>query len=173
MRKILLFAAALTLLPVTASSARKVATTATPANVQRLMACRGITDASQRLQCYDREAAAVGQALANRELVVIDKARANDAKRSLFGFSVPNFAGLFGGGDEINQIESTVANAVQHGYGEWTITLADGSTWEQTDDTPLALDPRRGDKVIVKRGVMGSYFFKLGSQPGFKAKRVG
>jgi hypothetical protein len=37
----------------------------------------------------------------------------------------------------------------------------------------LALDPRRGDKVIVKRGVMGSYFFKLGSQPGFKAKRVG
>jgi hypothetical protein len=137
------------------------------------MGCRAIADSTQRLQCYDREAAAMDQAIARKELVVIDKARANEAKRSLFGFSVPNFAGLFGGGDEINQIESTVAQAVQQGYGEWRITLADGSIWEQTDDTPVALEPRRGDKVIVKRGVMGSYFFKLGSQPGFKAKRVG
>ena len=29
------------------------------------------------------------------------------------------------------------------------------------------------DKVIVKRGTMGSYFLKLGSQPGIRAKRVG
>lgn len=173
MRRILLFAAALTLLPMSASSARKAAQTGTPANVQRLMACRAITDGAQRLQCYDRETAAMDEALAKKELVVIDKARANEAKRSLFGFSVPNFAGLFGGGDEINQIEGTVASAVQKGYGEWTITLADGSTWEQTDDTPVALEPRRGDKVTVKRGTLGSYYFKLGSQPGFKVKRVG
>ncbi len=105
--------------------------------------------------------------------MVIDKARANEAKRSLFGFSVPNFAGLFGGGDEVNQIESTVAGVGQNGDGGWTIKLADGSTWTQTDDSPIALEPRRGDKVVVRRGSLGSYFFRLGSQPGFKAKRVG
>lgn len=173
MRKILLFTAALSLLPASAGSTRTPVQTGTPANVQRLMACRSLTEASQRLQCYDREAAAMDQAIARKELVVIDKARATQAKRSLFGFSVPNFAGLLGGGDEINQIESTVVKAFQSGYGEWTVTLADGSTWQQTDDTPVALEPRRGDKVIVRRGTMGSYFFKLGSQPGFKAKRVG
>ena len=93
---------------------------------------------------------------------------------SLFGFSIPNFSSLFGAGDEqLNQIESTVAAAVENGYEGWTVKLADGSTWQQTDGTTIALPPRRGDKAIVKRGTLGSYYIKLGSQPGFKAKRVG
>ena len=109
-----------------------------------------------------------------REVVIVDKARANEAKRSLFGFSIPNFSSLFGAGDEqLNQIESTVAAAVENGYEGWTVKLADGSTWQQTDGATVALPPRRGDKVIVKRGTLGSYYIKLGSQPGFKAKRVG
>ena len=103
-----------------------------------------------------------------------DKARANEAKRSLFGFSVPNFSALLGGGDsELNQIESTVTGAFESGYDGWTIKLADGSTWAQTEGTPIALPPRRGDKVVVKRGTLGAYFLKLGSQPGVKVKRVG
>jgi hypothetical protein len=51
--------------------------------------------------------------------------------------------------------------------------LVDGSLWTQTDDTPVALPPRHGDKVIVKRGTLGSYFLRLGNQPGFKVKRIG
>ena len=68
---------------------------------------------------------------------------------------------------------ASVAGAFENGYEGWTIKLADGSTWQQTDGTPVALPPRRGDKVVVKRGAMGSYFVRLGSQPGFKAKRIG
>jgi hypothetical protein len=106
--------------------------------------------------------------------VVVDKARANEAKRSLFGFSIPNFGALFGGGDDqVNQIESTITGAFENGYDGWMIKLADGSSWQQTDSAPIALPPRKGDKVVVKRGSMGSYFVRLGSQPGFKAKRVG
>ena len=105
---------------------------------------------------------------------MIDKARANEARRSLFGFTVPNFGALFGGGgDEVSQIESTVTDVVEGAFGTLTLKLADGSTWAQIDDTPVALPPRRGDKVVVRRGALGAYFVKLGSQPGFKAKRVG
>jgi hypothetical protein len=158
----------------TAAQARSVTPTGTPAAVQSLLACQSLVDSGQRLSCYDKAAQGLADAMNKKELVVVDKARANEAKRSLFGFSIPNFGALFGGGDDqVNQIESTITSAFENGYEGWTIKLADGSTWQQTDGSPVALPPRKGDKVVVKRGSMGSYFVKLGSQPGFKAKRVG
>jgi hypothetical protein len=154
--------------------ARKAPATRTPASIQSLLACQSITDPGQRLSCFDKAAQGLSDAMTRRDVVVVDKMQATEAKRSLFGFSVPNFSALFGGGDEqVNQIESTVAAAFENGYEGWTIKLADGSTWQQTDGATVAVPPRRGDKVIVKRGTMGSYFLKLGSQPGIRAKRVG
>lgn len=142
--------------------------------VQQLLDCRGIADPTQRLACYDKQAGIIGQAISTRELVVIDKARANQAKRSLFGFSVPNFGGLFGSGeDDIKQIESTVTGFSYNAEGGYVLKLADGSVWTQVDDAMLGLPPQRGDKVIVKRGLMGSFYLQLGKQPGFKAKRIG
>ncbi|MFL6760056.1 hypothetical protein [Sphingomonas sp.] len=158
----------------TAAQARSTTPTGTPATVQSLIACQSVADSGQRLSCYDKAAQGLADAMNKKELVVVDKARANEAKRSLFGFSVPNFGALFGGGDDqVNQIESTVTGAFENGYDGWMIKLADGSSWQQTDSAPIALPPRKGDKVVVKRGSMGSYFVRLGSQPGFKAKRVG
>jgi len=158
----------------TSAGARSNPPTGTPAAVQSLLACQSITDAGQRLSCFDKAAQGFADAMTKKEVVIVDKARANEAKRSLFGFSVPNFGALFGAGDEqVSQIESTVAAAFENGYEGWTIKLADGSTWQQTDSAPVAIPPRRGDKVVVRRGTLGSYFVKLGSQPGFRAKRVG
>jgi hypothetical protein len=173
MRSSLLVAGGLAMVVAAMATARSAQETAPPAAVQSLLACRSIADSAQRLACYDKASQSFADAMGKKEVVVIDKARANEAKRSLFGFSVPNFAGLFGSGDEVNQIESTVAAAFENGYEGWTIKLADGSTWQQTDGSPVALPPRHGDKVVVKRGTLGSYFLKIGSQPGFKAKRVG
>lgn len=156
------------------AEARSVPGTGTPQSVQQLIGCRSIADSAQRLACYDRQAAIIDQGIAKREIVVIDKARATAAKRSLFGFSIPNFGGLFGGSeDEIKQIESTVAQVGQNPEGGWTLRLADGSTWTQVDDSPLGLPPMRGDKVVVRRGSLGSFYLTIGKQPGFKAKRIG
>lgn len=158
----------------TSASAKPAPPTAPPAAVQSLLSCRSITDSTQRLACYDKAAQGFADAVGKKEVVVIDKARATEARRSLFGFSIPNFGALLGGGsDELSQIESTVTDVVEGPYGALTLRLADGSTWSQIDDTPVALPPRRGDKVIVRRGALGAYFVKLGSQPGFKARRVG
>jgi hypothetical protein len=142
--------------------------------VQQLIACRSITDSSQRLACYDREAAAFDKAIAAKDVVVIDKARATATKRSLFGFSIPDFGGLFGGaGDDVKQIETTVTTAGSNGEGGWTVKLADGSMWTQSDDTPIALPPQHGDKVVIKRGALGAFFMELGKQPGVKVRRIG
>ena len=144
----------------------------TPAQVERLMACRSITAADQRLACYDREAAAVNTAIANRDLVMVDKEKARAAGRSLFGFTVPNFGGLFGNNDELSQIEGTIKSMGHNADGGWVITLEDGSVWSQTDDWP-GLEPRPGKKVIVKRGILGSYSLLIPGQNGIKVKRIG
>lgn len=162
----------LVLLSAESAIARPKVEPGTPAIVQSLLQCRAIADSAQRLACYDRATSGVAQAIDKKDIVMIDKERATAAKRSLFGFSVPDFAGMFGGGD-VKEITSSVAGVGQNADGGWTIRLEDGSVWTQTDDKPMAIEPRRGDKVVVKRGALGSYFVQIGRQPGFKAKRTG
>lgn len=154
-----------------AAQRRAAADGARPAVVQSLLTCRAMSDAAARLACYDKAAAGVAQAIDTKELVMIDKTKANEVKRSLFGYSAPDFAGLLGGGD-VKQIEGVVTAAYNNRDGGWTVRLADGSTWTQNDDTPIALPPRKGDKVTIKRGTLNSYFLRIGSQPGVKAHRI-
>ena len=158
----------------TAQAQRKRAEVGTPAQMQRLMACRAVASAEERLACFDREAAATAQAIANKDLAFIDRERARDASRSLFGFSIPNFGGIFGGyDDQVKQIESTVTKSGRNAFGGWIFYLADKSVWSQQDDWPLGLPPRAGDKVVVKRGILGSFTLRLNKQPEIKVKRIG
>lgn len=172
MREIVLTAGVIGLLLATSVGARTAPNTGTPASIQQLLACRSITDAMQRLACYDRQTGVINQAIASRDLVVIDKARATAAKRSLFGFSIPNFGGLFGSGGELSQIDGTIKTAAHNPYGGWLITLDDGSVWSQTDDWP-GLDARAGKKVVVKRGSLGSFWLSIPGENGIKVRRVG
>jgi hypothetical protein len=173
MRKFIVIAGACALVLAGTAQAAQPADTGSPAQIQRLMQCRTITAAEERLACYDRESEAMDRAIASKDLVVIDKEKARQAKRSLFGFSVPNFGGLFGGGDDdVSQIESTIKGTGHNADGGWIIELADGSVWSQTDDWP-GLDPRPGKKVIVKRGALGSFRLMIPGQNGIKVKRIG
>lgn len=173
MRKSVLVGGALALLIATGAAARPSVQTATPASVQALLACRAVTDSAQRLACYDRESGSVAQAISKKDLVVIDKARATQAKRSLFGFSIPDFGGLFGGGDnDVKEIASTITKVSQDPYGAWVVSLADGSTWAQTDDSPLGLPPEHGQKVVVHRGSLGAFFLRVNGQPGIRVRRI-
>lgn len=156
------------------SDARPAPNTGTPQSVQQLIACRTMADPAQRLACYDRQADALSNAIAKKEVVVIDKARATAAKKSLFGFSIPNFGGLFGGSDdEVKEISSTATRVSQDPYGAYVVTLADGSTWYQQDDAPLGLGPEKGDKIVVRRGSFGAFFLSVNGQPGIRVKRIG
>ena len=161
--------------PVAAREPRKPDSGKVPAQVQRLLGCRAIADSAQRLACFDRETAAVDQAVAKREIVVIDREQKRAATRSLFGFSVPDFGGIFGGDDKdaVKEIESTVVAARANGEGGYIVRLADGSTWTQVDDTPLGLPPEKGDKVLVRRGSFGTFYLRVSGQPGVKVKRIG
>jgi hypothetical protein len=175
MRKSLLAAGAIGVFVAgSAGQGRPAPNAGPPPAIQDLLKCRSIGDTTQRLACFDRQSAVIDQGIAKRDIVVIDKTRAIAAKKSLFGFSIPNFGGLFGGGeDEVKQIESSITALGHNADGGWTLRLADGSTWTQVDDAQLGLPPVRGDKVVIKRGTLGSFWLELAKQPGFKVKRIG
>ena len=174
MRTAMMSLAALGLVVAAPALGRTPARAGPPPQLQRLLGCAAITASAQRLACYDREAAGLGQAIAKRDVVVIDRQTTTAAKRSLFGFSVPSFGGLFGGAeDEVKEIEQSVTGVGRNGEGGWTVRLADGSTWTQTDDVTIALPPRRGDKVKIRRRTLGAFSMSVNGQPGVRVRRTG
>ncbi|HEY0627246.1 MAG TPA: hypothetical protein VGD10_11000 [Allosphingosinicella sp.] len=157
----------------TPATAQSPSPTDTPQQIRRMIACRDLTAAADRLACYDRETASVAEAIARRDLVAVDREQVRSTKRSLFGLSLPNLK-IFGGDeeDEVKQVEGSIASVAWNRNDGYTFVLQDGARWRQTDDKPFALEPRRGDKVLVKRGALGSYMLSVAGQPSVKVQRV-
>lgn len=144
-----------------------------------LFACRSIADGPQRLACFDGKVAALQDAQAKHDIVVVDREQMHKARKSLFGFNLPTLD-LFGehGGkapkgeeDEIKEVTEPVRSARQDGTGNWMVVLESGAVWQQTEGV-LALAPKPGTSVTIRRGMLGSYFMRVGSQPGIKVKRA-
>ena len=144
---------------------------------EALVRCRAITEAAARLQCFDAAAAALEEATARRDVVVVDRQQVREGRRRLFGLALPRLP-FFGGGDEsededrIDRVEGVVASASQNGNGQWVVALQDGAVWQQADNNPLALRPRNGQPVVITRGTMGSFFMRVNNQPGIRARRI-
>jgi hypothetical protein len=134
--------------------------------------CRTITDATARLACYDAAATALDQAVAQNQLVVMDREQVRRTRRSLFGFALPNLR-LFSDEDGMEQgeITGTIASARPLGHGKWQIRLDDGGTWETTEATRN--DPARGDTVRIRRAALGSYWLNVRTGRAVRARRVG
>lgn len=145
----------------------------TPPQVNALLACRNVTDSAERLACYDKAAATISDAVAKQDLVVFDREGVRKTKRGLFGFSIPNL-GVFDDDDqvEIKQVEGAIAGYSYNADGRYIFRLADGTRWSQMDDKVIAVPPRNGEKVVVRRGALGSYILAIDKRPGVKVRRV-
>lgn len=139
-----------------------------------LLACRGIGDAAARVACYDTAVAALQEARDKKEVVVLDREGVKQAKRSIFGFSLPKLK-LFGGSDkdepEVTEITSTLSEVKPASYGLYFYALEDGSVW-QTTEPQGASEPRRGQSITIKAGMLGSYISHVGKDRGVKVKRI-
>lgn len=179
MRKVHLVAVAFTMACMASASA--TAATATqkssveqpiPAQVQRLIACRALADSTARLACFDKEAGTMADAVASRDLVVIDKEGVQRTKRTLFGLSLPRLGIFDDDGNEVTQIDGVIEGIGHNSDGGYVFILKDGGRWTQIDTRPVAIEPERGDKVVVKRAALGSYMMNVNKQPGIRVRRV-
>lgn len=144
------------------------------ARLNALAACQSITADALRLSCYDREARALTSAAQAGDVRVVDRADIRTVRRSLFGFSIPRI-GLFGGGDEdiADEMTSTIKSVEELGRGRYRIVIADGNAVWETIDSPMRLDPPRpGNKIVIKRASLGSFFLRIDGQLGVKGHRV-
>lgn len=148
-----------------------------PKQVDALYACKGITDAAQRLACYDATVSSIQTADASGDVIFADREQVKQAKRGLFGLGNIRL-GIFSRGDddpedqELKEIEAGVRAIQKGGDGKLVILLDDGARWAQTDLTKLRLKVMESKKVKIRRGPLGSYVMEFENGSTTKVKRV-
>lgn len=139
-----------------------------------LLACRGLADAAARLECFDRETAALEANTAARSAASPRPVRALDPKQQ-FGLPEQTVAKqeVAAGtrAAETAAIEVHISQVSQTANGRGIFTLDNGQVWRQVvaDSEVLA---RQGDVVTISRGVLGSYWLQTKSKRGCKVTRV-
>jgi len=142
--------------------------------LQQLIDCRKLTDGVARLACYDKAAAALDQAEAKGDIVVVNREQARKVRRQAFGFTLPSIS-LFERGEKAEDIasaEGTIASARRLPTGRWEVKLDGGGTWVQIDATEIPLDPKPGQHVRIRKASLGSYMMAVGNQREVKVHRV-
>ena len=139
--------------------------------------CRQIADGVQRLACYDNAAGALVKATNSGEVSVVDRTEVRRVRRSLFGFSMPRlpfFSGDTTAGEAQNQLESTITSVRALNNGYYRLVIADNNAVWETSDSSISFDPpRAGQKIVILRGPLGSYFLRINGQIGVRGRRVG
>ena len=146
--------------------------------VSAIAACRAVAS-DQRLACYEQTTATLIAARDSRQIRIVDRETVQRAKRSLFGFSLPHL-NLFGDGKEdpragsdtdVKQITGTVTAVQQASHGMWTFSLAESGVWQSISESPT-FEPRKGDTITIKAGLLGHYTAKVGNDRAVDVKRV-
>ena len=166
------FIAAMAALPATAQRSAPVST-----HVAAFERCQAITDAAQRLACFDGAAAALVGAARRGDATIVDRSEVRQVRRSLFGFAMPKLP-FFRGDDTASEaadfLETRITSARPIGYGRYRLTLADGGAVWETTETYSTLDPpRAGQPIRLKRGALGRYTLTINGQRGVTGRRVG
>ena len=144
------------------------------AMLQKLVDCRKVTDEAARLACYDQATAALDQAEAKGDIVVVDREQARKVRRQAFGFSMPSIT-LFERGEtqeDLENVSGVVAVARVNGAGKWVIQLEDGAVWAQVDSHEFHKTPKAGMKVKIRQAALGSFLMSIDNGGAFRARRV-
>lgn len=166
---VLLLAAGTSTMALTAEKVPQIAV------LSAVLGCIGIAPDSARLACFDRTVAALSVAQQRKDIVVADKAAIGEARRGLFGFSLPKLR-LFGDGGDgatgepIDQIESKIASVADTGSGV-QFGLSSGARWMQVD-TAYVNRPKVGQSVTIRRGAVGGYTAKIEKGRAFRVRRL-
>lgn len=171
MRTILLGVAAAALIP--AAALAQTSPAPTPQVLTDVYTCAQLQDDAQRLQCYDGAVGRLRQAETQGQVVAVDRAQAAEIERDSFGFHLPSLGRLLpnleGGGEEIDNVQMTVASIRRSPTGYHTFEMENGQTWTQVEPDS-ARNVRAGDVITIERASLGS--FRLSPSRGGAAHRV-
>jgi hypothetical protein len=137
-----------------------------------LLACRALTDPGARLECFDRETAALASAPVASSAAA-PPAPALDAQQA-FGVSGSAIAATEAAAaraPKASKIDARVVALALTGNGRTLFTLDNTQVWRQIESERDML-AMLGDAVTISRGAFGSYWLQLKSGRGCKVTRV-
>ncbi|HEX5686259.1 MAG TPA: hypothetical protein VFY73_19695 [Ideonella sp.] len=125
-------------------------------NAPSLQACRAITDAAQRLACYDAlPLPAPGTPAAATATTTAGPAAAPTAPDSTrFGLEAKAARSL------IESIDSSIEGRFDGWGPKDRIRLANGQVWQIADDSTAALSVTN-PKVTIRRGTLGVFYLEF------------
>lgn len=156
---------------------------------QSLQDCRAVSNALERLVCYDElvdslaGSKALSRAVENVKTVPSvppagaskPVAKAPPAKPAKPAASVSDEA-EFGLPDkvraeEVDSIIASVTKVKKDPYGKKIISLDNGTVWQQTDGKRFSVDD--GDAIIIERGALSAFYLGLqGNSKRIRVKRL-
>lgn len=144
--------------------------------IGKLETCTTLTDDAERLACFDREVAGLVSATNEGEVRVVETEDIKQARRRLFGFSLPKI-NLFGGGEdeeEIELLQSTITKIRKVGAKEYHFWIEEGNAkWRMKGRTMRFRAPKVGDSVEFKPATMGTYWIRVNGRKGVRGNRIG
>lgn len=151
---------------------------AAPSPLGALYGCTDLPGDAARLDCFDREIAALRARETAREVVAIDAEVAKELKRDSFGLSLPSLPKLklprLGGDGDAEEVRLAVKTVRKRGH-DWVVETENGQVWVQTSGR-LNYVPKGDLEAIIEEGALGSYRLKLTNGKttvkGLKVRRV-
>jgi hypothetical protein len=141
--------------------------------VQSVIACKAVTDPTERLACFDKAETALDEASGKGDLVTIDHEQRKTIRRQAFGLTLPSLS-LFDRGEKpesANRESFKIDQAWIDSDGKWAFRLETGAVWRQTDTNALTRAPHAGSTADISKGVLGSFFMKVDGQLALRVRR--
>jgi hypothetical protein len=134
-----------------------------PQSVKPFTDCAAIVADAERLACYDRAVAAVAPALgaemAERQQAADAAAAATMAEAAVTSFgreSMREPPPPAAADARASSLEASVVEVLTDASKRLVIILDNGQMWRQQGQA-IAMAPKPGTKVVLKRGAMGSF----------------
>ncbi len=163
---------------VTTSSAQAQDDIGTSPVIDKLESCTQIEDNTERLACFDREVGAFVGATNEGEVRVVDSDQITQARKKLYGYSIPD-AGIFEAKteeekDQNSRLVSTITRVRQVASKEWHFWIEEGNAkWRIKNNSVRARAPKVGQSVEFKPATMGTYWIRIDGRKGVRGNRIG
>lgn len=169
-----------------ASAAIVAATTSVPAAAQDsgatlniLVECAKIDEPSARLACYDnnmRTASGITRSTVPGSVAVSGGGAAvgaNVASSAGFGGDSIRTGERFQAPSGAQSITATIASARLREPGMYLLTMEDDTQWVFAETVRNDYTtPRKGEKVVIERGALGSYLARVEGQEPVRVRRI-
>ena len=142
--------------------------------VSQLANCRAIVDQAQRLACFDRASAEFVDAVARGEISIVNRGEVAEARRSLFGFNLPNipFLGKGDNDDPPRELTSTLVSIRMYAPERYRFVIKEGNAVWETTETLYLGKAKPGSKVTIRRGPMGGHAVQVENSQWARARRI-